>query len=316
LANELKRSKKIIFDKEYEEDINPENLKLLQKYKIDMEIRDLSPKSIYNFERDLKQWMSYLVKEQFNISVKEVTENDIEEFIYFCKQQGNNVERIKRRISPISAFYKFLRKKKEIVENPCEFIVRPKRGLPVVTQTFLSFEQFDLMKERLSKQSDLQLYVFAMVAIDTMGRVNALANLTWKQIDYENRCIDNVLEKEGKIVSLYFGEDTMDLLKQLKQYREDNKIDDGGYLFFARDEAKISNTTLSAWTRKIGDMIDVPTFHPHDLRHSGSQLRKLKGMKLEDISTLLNHSSTDVTCKFYLRQDKKEMRDKMDQFKL
>ncbi len=316
MANELKRSKKIIFDKQLEDTINPENLKLLEKYKIDMEIRELSPKSIYNFIRDLKQWMSYLNKEQFNINVKEVTENDIEEFIYYCKQQGNNTERIKRRVSPISTFYKFLRRKKEIKENPCEFIVRPKKGLPVVVQTFLSPDQYNLMKEKLAQQPDLQLQVLGIFGVDTMARVNALANITWAQIDFDERTVDDVLEKEGKIVTLYFGEETRDLLKKLKQYREENNIDDGGYLFFARDESKISNTTMSAWTRKIGEMINVPTLHPHDLRHSGSQLRKLKGMKIEDISSLLQHSGLDVTRKHYLRQDKAEMRSKMDQFKL
>jgi integrase len=63
-------------------------------------------------------------------------------------------------------------------------------------------------------------------------------------------------------------------------------------------------------------MIGVPTLHPHDFRHSGAQLRKLKGMKIEDISVALNHGGIDVTRKHYLRQDKAEMRNKMDQFKL
>lgn len=318
MANELKRSRRIVFDEKYEEEINPENLKLLDKYKIDMEIRDLSPKSIYNFERDLKQWMSYLNKEQFNLNVRDVTENDIEEFIYFCKQQGNNVERIKRRISSISCFYKFLRKKKEITENPCEFIVRPKHGLPVVVQTFLTFEQYKLMKNKLSEYGDLQLFVFAMLAIDTMGRVNALSNIMWSQIDLQERTVDDVLEKEGKIVTLYYGEETRELLEQLKKYRADNAVDDGGYLFFSKDENADSVVagTLFTWTKRIGNMIGIPSLHPHDFRHSGAQLRKLRGMKLEDISALLNHNGTDVTRKHYLRQDKAEMRNKMDQFKL
>jgi site-specific recombinase XerD len=40
--------------------------------------------------------------------------DDIEEFIFFCKKGGNNTERIKRRFSVISAFYKYLRKKKVV----------------------------------------------------------------------------------------------------------------------------------------------------------------------------------------------------------
>ena len=318
MANELKRSKRITFDGKFEEEINPINLKYLAKYKIDAELRGLSEKSIYNYERDLKQWMSYLNKEQFNASVLDVTDNDIEEFIYFCKQQGNNIERLKRRISSISNIYKFLRKKKEIKENPCEFLDRPKKGLPVVVQTFLTFDQYELMKQKLIDNGDLQLYVFAMLAIDTMGRVNALSNITWAQIDLNERTIDDVLEKEGKIVTLYFGEETKELLDQLKQYRQENNIDDKGYLFFSKEDGvdSVVAGTLFKWTKKIGEMIGVPSLHPHDFRHSGAQLRKLRGMKIEDISALLSHSGLDVTRKHYLRQDKAEMRKKVDQFKI
>lgn len=320
MANELERSKRIVFEDEHEQEINPENLKYLNKHKMDMEIRGLSSVSIYNYERDLIQWMSYLHKEQFNLNVKEVVESDIEEFIYFCKQKGNNTERLKRRTSSISAFYKFLRKKKEIKENPCEFISRPKKGLPVVVQTFLSNDQYELMKDKLSKCGNLQLYVYAILSIDTMARVTAVSNITWSQIDFENRVIDDVLEKEGKIVTLYFGEETKELLLRLQEERKEKEIDDNGFLFVAKasgeDISSVTANTLSDWAKKIGAMIGVPTLHCHDFRHSGSQLRKLRGMKIEDISVLLNHSGLDVTRKFYLRQDKAEMREKMDKFKL
>jgi site-specific recombinase XerD len=320
MSNELNRSVRIIFEKKFELEISPINLNFLKKYLIDMEIRNLSKKTIYNYQRDLLQWFSYLNKEQFNLNVKDVTENDIEEFLYFCKQEGNNIERLRRRTAVVSSFYKFMRKKKEITENPCEFITRPKKGLPIVTQTFLTFEQYDSMKKKLEEHGDIQLYVYAMISIDTMARVNAISNIKWKQIDLEGRMIDDVLEKENKIVTLYFSEESKILLEKLKKYRKENDIDDNGYLFcsraFIKLSPKISAITLFSWAKKIGELINVPTLHPHDFRHSGSQLRKLRGMKIEDISALLNHSGLDVTRKHYLKQDKTEMREKMDKFKL
>ena len=62
-------------------------------------------------------------------------DEDLEEYYYWRKQQGNNVNRQKRVMSSISAFYKFLRKKKLITESPVEFIERPKSGQPVTVQT-------------------------------------------------------------------------------------------------------------------------------------------------------------------------------------
>lgn len=316
MANELPRSKRIVIDDKYEEQINPDNLKLWKKYKRDMEIRELSSNTIYGYERDLMQWFSYLVREQFNPSVLKVNEEDIEEFIYWCKEQGNNTERIKRRMSSIAAFYKFLRRKKEITENPMEFIIRPKKGLPVVVQTFLTSEQVEQAREWLDEQGDLQLTTYFEFGLDTMARVNALANVKWEQIDLENYVVNDVLEKEGYIVTLYFNEKTRNLLERLKKEREENGIK-CDYLFISKYNGvydKVSNSTLNEWAKKIGTAIGVPSLHNHDLRHSGAQLRKLAGMPIETISALLNHAGLDVTKKHYLREDKSQMRREMQKY--
>lgn len=317
MANELKRSKRIIIgDEKDAKEINPENMKLLNKYKRDMEMRELSAKSIYSYECDILAWFRYLVKEQYNPIATELTEDDIEEFIYFCKQEGNNTERIKRRMSSLSAFYKFLRKKKVIKENPMEFISRPKKGLPVVTQTFLTLEQYNELKEKLYNQDNLQLRTYVMFSISTMARVTAVSSILWEQIDFEARTVDDVLEKEGKIVTLYFSNEVKELLLKLKKEREEKQINNP-YVFITfhnKEWRQVTTGTLSEWTKKVGEMIGVDSLHCHDYRHSGSQLLNLSGMPIEKISQLLNHSGLDVTKNHYLKADKKKIQEDKDKF--
>lgn len=312
------RSKRInMHDAEKLKQINPETLKLMQKYKIDMSLRDLSPNSIYGYEKDLNQWFIYILDHQFNQCVTELSDDDITEFLYFCKQEGNNVERMKRRMAAISAFYKFLRKKKLIQENPTEFMDRPKKGMPVVVQTYLTPEQVNLMRQKLDEYGDLQLKTYALFSLSTMARVNAIANLKWEQVNFETRECTDVLEKEGYIVTLDFSTEVKDLLLKLKQSREEKGINDYGWVFYSghNTETKpISNGTLLEWCKKIGDMIGVPTLHCHDFRHSGATLLKNMGMSLEDISELLHHSGTDVTSKFYIKKDTSKIKALKDQF--
>ena len=312
------RSKRIVLhDEEKLKQINPETQKLMQKYKIDMSLRDLSPKSIYGYEKDLNQWFIYILDHQFNQCVTELSDDDITEFLYFCKQEGNNVERMKRRMAAISAFYKFLRKKKLIKENPTEFMDRPKKGIAITVQTYLTPEQVDLMRTKLTEYGDLQLKTYAMFSLSTMARVNAIANLKWEQIDFEARECRDVLEKEGYIVELSFSNEVKDLLLELKKQREEKGINDYGWVFYSRynSETKpISNGTLLEWCKKIGNMIGVPTLHCHDFRHSGATLLKNVGMSLEDISELLHHSGTDVTSKFYIKKDTSKIKALKDKF--
>lgn len=306
------RSKRIcLYDEEKAKQINPETLKLFQKYQIDMSIRDLSKNTILQYNSDLMQWFIYMYNNQFNLSVLEAKDEDLEEYYYWRKQQGNNVNRQKRVMASISAFYKFLRKKKLIVESPVEFIERPKAGQPIIVQTYLTKEQVQLMREKLQEHGDIQLQAYAFVSLTTMARVNAVANLRWEQIDWNERIFSDVLEKEGKIVELSFSEETKGYLKNLVQYRKDNEINDYGWVFispYVTEDKPINNGTLNDWCKVIGEMIGEPTLHCHDFRHSYATLLKNEGVNLEDVSVMLNHSGTDVTKKFYIKTDTSKVR--------
>lgn len=313
------RSKKInLYDKEKIKLVNPETLGFMKKYKVDMMLRGLSENTIYQYETDLNQWFVYIYDNQANQSVADINEDDITEFLYFCKTEGNNSDRMKRRMSSISAFYKFLRKKKLVGENPMEFIDRPKKGVPIIVQTFLTQEQVDELKIKLENYGDLQLQTYILFGLSTMARVNAISHLRWEQIDFDERICSNVLEKENKIVDLFFSEEVKQLLLALNQYRKDNNINDFGWVFFSGHQDRntpINNGTLNGWCKKAGEFIGVPTLHNHDLRHTSSNLLKERGMNLEDIATLLHHESTETTVKHYLTVNKKkikEIKDAMD----
>lgn len=306
-----------MYDKDKLEHINPETLKLFNKYLIDMSIRDLSENTIDAYKSDLYQWFIYMHDNQFNLSVTEATDEDLEEYFYWRKQQGNNVNRQRRVMSSISAFYKFLRKKKLIKESPTEFLERPKQGMPIMKQTFLTLNQVNELRQKLEEYGDIQLHTYIMFGLSTMARVNAMAHLRWEQIDLDERICTDVLEKEQKLVDLYFSEEVAGLLRNLKQYRIDNNIDDHGWVFvtsFVTDDKCIQNGTLNEWCKKAGKMIGVPTLHDHDLRHSGSNLLKEAGMDIQDIAELLHHESTETTVKHYLTVNKKKVKENKDKF--
>lgn len=316
------------YDEEKLKDINPETMKLWQKYRIDMELRDLSEKTIAGYYNDLQHWWIFIYDNQDNRSVSELTEEDLTSFLYYCKTHGNNSRRMKRRMSSISAFYKFLRKKKLIGENPMEFIDRPKKDVDVLVQTYLTPEQVSKIRDVLSsniesvttvhaKDSAMTLRVYAMYSLSTLARVNAVSNTRWEQIDFEDRAVYDVREKEGYLVDLGFSEEVAGLLLELKQFREENGINDGGFVFYSEHGGKIDAIdpgSLNEWCKKIGRMIGVPTLHPHDFRHSAATLLKNAGMSLEDVSSLLNHAGTDVTKKYYIKEDKSKLKKAKDQF--
>lgn len=98
------------FDPAKIDGINPETKRLWRRYEADMKIRGLSDGTVAGYKNDMEQFFIWIYDNLSNIPITDIGEEDITEFILYCQDGGNNSRRIKRRLSSISAFYKFLRK--------------------------------------------------------------------------------------------------------------------------------------------------------------------------------------------------------------
>ena len=45
----------------------------------------------------------------------------------------------------------------------------------------------------------LMLRLYAFFSLSTMARVNAVSKIKWDQVDWDNRLVDDVVEKEKRI---------------------------------------------------------------------------------------------------------------------
>lgn len=311
------RSKKIFVEGE----INRANNQLCRQFIRGSTMKELSEQTIYNYQKDLEQWFKFMNSYQEDLTATEATPDDIEEFIFYCQQKGNQANRIKRRMSVISSFYIFLKKKGIVSDNPIDMLERPKNVKPVVRQTYLTLEQVKEMKKILKKQNNRQLELYALFSLSTMARVNAIANVKWTNLDFENCQVVGIVEKGGKEnENMFFTEDVKKLLLAEQKRRQKEGID-CEYVFYTKhkgENCKPSNVTLGLWAKKIGQMIGLEDgLHPHDFRHTMSNILKHEfDMPLEDISVLLNHSSTEVTLKHYIKQDSSRLREKLKEINL
>jgi integrase/recombinase XerC len=303
--------------------INPKNIELWKKYLVGKNMK-LSDTTKESYESDINQFLIFILnnyenKYLFDIDAETMSEI-IEDYVAFCTMVLNNkTRRISRRLSSISSIYVYYKKKRKIKENPLDLIERPTvmKGKYEIKQTFLNLSQVELIRKTLNEKRDMQLELFFNVGIVTMARVNALSNIRIDQIDLENRIIERVIEKEGYEVTLFFNELVKEQIINWLKYREKNKINND-YLFITKFKGKWVKVEKSVmqknWIKKIGKIINEPEFHMHDLRHSGSSLYYNSGMKLEEVSKLLNHRSTQVTQDFYLKIDYNKIKDIKDKY--
>lgn len=296
--------------------INKQNLMAYNMYKGHIQLKGLSEKTIKSYEYDLFAWFRFLNSYQEDKTYKEVTTEDIEEFLMFCRSEGNEVSRIQRRAAGISSFYIFLRKKKKVSINPVDDIERPRKKVFVREKHFLKMEQVDELKSKLRLLDNIISETFILLAINTAARKNALRNIKWSDIDFEEREIV-AIEKGPKEVTLYFSEEVKKQLLKLKTFYENNNVlDDYVFLSYYHGKYKhAGSSAISNWVREAGKLIGISNLTPHSLRRTSATLMYHGGVDLLTVSQVLNHVDTSTT-QIYLQINKNKLKSIKDSVNL
>lgn len=304
------RSKRIIIEGE----VNPKNLQMWNSYKRAKLIAGRSEKTLYNYECDIMQFFKFLNSECFDAIVTDITEEEVESYVGYCLEQGNNEKRIRRRISSLSSFFIYLKRKRKIEDNWCEYIERPGTGEEIHKRTFLTEEQLKELKEKLKKQKDLQLRVYIELGLSTMARSNEIAQMKWSNTDLESRWITDIKAKGNKTRKFRISEEVANLLREWKQECESNGVDTD-YILFVKHKGEyksVYSTILASRVKKAFKLIGINRGFNHDLRHSMSNILKDRGMPITSISKLLGHSGVDVTINHYTIENEDKLAEEFD----
>lgn len=317
-----------IYRREVLEKVNIKSVECLQAYLKNLTLGNLRPATIEDNVSTIIRWLEYIYDEMDDKCILDMTIEDIEEYAYYLKVKRNNKpQTISRVLSIIEDIYTYLLKKDLVKTNPASCVKRPKniRRENEVKRIFLSEEQVEDLKLKLEECEDIQLQTYINFSLSTAARANACACLKWEQIDFEKRMATNVMEKKSKLVTLYFNIYTRDLLLKLQEYRKENHINDGGFVFVSNryryyedtgEKTHIASATLGSWANKAGSMIGVPDLSPHDLRRTAGNLLLQRGGDIGMVSLLLNHENISTTFRYYISKSQneylKEYKDKFD----
>ena len=74
--------------------------------------KGLSKNTIVSYERDLKSYLTYMVKVEQIQSLNEITRIHIVHFLHHLKQQGKSAKTLARHVASIRSFHQFLLREK------------------------------------------------------------------------------------------------------------------------------------------------------------------------------------------------------------
>ncbi len=209
-------------------------------------------------------------------------EKDINAYILFLAKNKKSPSTIKRKLSALSIFYRFL-KKSGIYNFDMDNLIRPKspKNLPKfldIDETINFLEQIEPLRD---KAIIFLLYSSAL-------RVSELANLNIEDINFLNNTIF-LTRKGNKQMTVPASPKALNILKS---YLKDRKK---GSVFLNKFGKRLSERSIENIVKRHARKILFKDISPHTLRHSRATHLLNNGMDLRILQRFLGHSSILAT---------------------
>uniref|UniRef100_A0A7C3J7G8 Tyrosine recombinase XerC n=1 Tax=candidate division WOR-3 bacterium TaxID=2052148 RepID=A0A7C3J7G8_UNCW3 len=257
--------------------------------------RGYSENTIKSYEDDLNQFLQFLE----NIGIddfKSVKRNDIRNFTTYLIESKISKRSITRKISTLKTFFKFLKHKKVIENDPMSFSkgLKFEKKLPqtlsvaVVAKFLDSFKDNDFL--------ELRDHLIFEILYGCGIRSNELINIEDKDIDIENRIIRIEKGKGDKERIVPFNKKVKELLIKYIPLRDNIRKSGCVNLLISRNGKKLDNSIVRKIVKKrIKDFAEISNISPHTLRHSFATHLLNSGADIRFVQELLGHSSIGTT---------------------
>lgn len=258
-------------------------------------VRGLSEPTIYNYEHTCKMFNEVIQKNVQNINSK-----DIDKFILYLRNRGNNNTSIKTRIKVLKSFFVYAE-----IDVPIPTIKSAKSVKPPYTQ-----EEINLLLKKPTINSYTQWRNHAIVStlLATGIRSRTLLNLKVKDLDFNNGTI--FLEKT-KTSKQYYIPMSSALKQTLKHYLSLFDHDMDSYVFLSLYGEQLTRESLKQTIRDYNLKHGVSKTSVHLFRHTFAYNYLRNGGNVIFLQQILGHSNLETT-KMYLHITNEDLQQDFD----
>jgi integrase/recombinase XerC len=267
--------------------------------------RRSSPRTVETYIRDLRSFGDYVRDQGLPPDAREL---DIVALRGFLSDlfRSNQASTMKKKVSAIRSFFKFLLKRQLIDRNPASGLRSPKIGTSL--PRFLTVEQAFRVMESPPKEDARAKPLRArdLALLETLygtgARVGELASMNLDHCDFTESVVW-VLGKGGKERIVPLGKSAVEaLLTYLPERRgmlAKAKDGDPDALWLSRNGRRLSVRQVQNIVRRHGTLgAGRGDLHPHAMRHTCATHLLDAGADLRSIQELLGHSSLSTTQRY------------------
>lgn len=246
------------------------------------------------YKQDLAELSDFLDNSYEINTPNDITNEIIRTWISNLIERKKNPSTVKRKISAIKSYFKYLKKEKIIARNPATNIAKLKvaKKLPSLVNTEVMNKIINVSPKY--NYPEYLSYIIICILFGTGIRRSELVNLTENNVDTNLRLI-KVLGKRNKERIIPITEELAVQIEKLREIKQQNKLN-SQFLLVTPKEKKISVTYIyNVVKNKLSSNNVNGRKSPHILRHTYATSLLKNGAELLSVKELLGHSSLAST---------------------
>ena len=226
--------------------------------------------------------------------IKQITVEDIQ------KLQAKKIKKFSPKtvntiIGELSTVFNYALDKGIVLSNPTTKVKKLK--VDNARERYLTKKEVSILLEHL--KDDEQAYLFVLLALTTGARVGALTKLTARDINFENRTIQMLDEKNDEKYTTFLSNEKLEhLLKiRVKTRKLDTAIlEENQVNLYEQIKDKVSRVLNTLFNNGVKDPKHRVVIHT--LRHTFASHLAINGTPIFTIQKLLNHKDINMTLRY------------------
>ncbi len=234
-----------------------------------------SPLTCLAYRKDLQSFAQWAKAQDNGITWRTVTKGFIEAYRNYLEEEGKAIATVKRHISCLRGFYRWMQTAMGESENPAKFVETPKAK--------------KLLPETLTKadiiaaigKADKRTKALITLLYETGVRISEALNITTGDVNKQD-CSIRIYGKGAKERIVYYGKATREALNDYAKGRK-------GYVFVGLSQREARKNIAAAFSNSEAKA------SPHRLRHSFATAMVTNGADLNTVRLLLGHENLNTT---------------------
>lgn len=243
-------------------------------------IRGYAENTAVAYEKDLRNFASYIKRNDAQKRWSTVTREDVDKYIIYLSETGHKPSTLCRHISSLCALYRYMQRQGLQVENPAKYESRPKIG-----KSNPNTIPIDHLFNAMAKAKGLIKMMMRILA-ETGIRIQECLDIRQEDIDYLNGTI-RIKGKGNKERLVYISKETLTWLS--------NQNSLGNKTIFGEITQREARREI--W-EALKDYTNAPQKSPHAIRHTYATEMAKKGMTATTLQKALGHEHLETTQKY------------------